>query len=182
MTFEFTGKTAEQIAKEINDINQNPAQIAEAFDALKKLDAPAQKAAIDALEKVYIDETAQVKEQTFAHFPGMGIDQVEFAMSMLSEMMQAYKGRTIEADDSEEIKELKQMANDFHTPEQNLAGAQTCTAVFNRIAQIKGAAAHPVTKAIVETVNALSPADKKDGEKLSFALLRGYVKATGPKS
>jgi hypothetical protein len=181
MSFEFKNKSAKQIADEINAINDDPSQVDVAFKALKKLDAPLRKEAIDALEKIYVAETRQVRNEMMSTFPGMSLDEVAELVTGLNEALQGYDAE-ISPDDTDFEIALKEASKEVE-PEKTLAGAQTCSKVFNKIARIKGNAADPVTKAVVKELDALSPADSQKGEKLIFAMVKGYEKATkqGPR-
>ncbi len=149
MTNKFENMSADEIVDELLYIEAGASHVDAAFEDLKALDAGVRKNVVNELEKALIEETAEGAEM-FKMFGPM--------LEALGDAVNAPEALTQE--DKEDI-----------------AAVQSLSQTFNNIEKIKGAAAHPVTKAVVKEVAKLTPAQYNSPNlELETAIFKGYEK------
>jgi hypothetical protein len=194
MSFDFQDKTTEEVVQTILALDTS-SQVDAVFKKLEKLDASVSLSVAEILEKKLLEQVVnnekEILKESKPIFPEKSASEVlEMSRTLKKQMEDAYKDVPLAGLGSDSDDGFEQWGEDMATPatpeeiEKSAATGQALCFVFNKIAAIKGETAAPATKAIVAEIRKLSAADRKDGDLVTIAMLKGYEKAAkaGPKA
>lgn len=145
----MTDMTPQQAAKKIYGAVSSAEQVDKIFEALKTESADFVKQTVDCLEAIAVEDMKSMAQEYKSMLP------------MLRVMYNVAAGQESEEDKQADIADMK--------------ADQATAQIFLRIQEIKGAAADPLTKAVVKEMSTLS--DKEYNHPSGLKIIAAFVRA-----